>query len=253
MFYFLIFFLGLILGSYLNSWVWRMHENIRVLHGRSMCPNCRRQLVWYENIPVLSYLVLRGKCRTCKHPIPFHFIFVELGTALIFVLVAWNYLNNQIAIPAYFFRNIIFTILLIVIFVYDWLYQEILPEVVWLGALIGVFFNIYLHYNLFILLVGALVAGGFFFAQFAFSNGRWIGGGDVRMGVMMGVWLGWPTVLVALFMAYIVGAVCGLFLLFLKKKQLASAMPFGTFLALGTFVVLLWGGQIADWYMGLLH
>ena len=253
MFYFAIFSLGLIFGSYLNSWVWRMHENIRVINGRSMCPHCRRQLAWYENIPVGSFLFLRGKCRTCKNPIPKHFIFVELGTALVFVFLAWKYLNGPAFVPAVFFRDIVFSILLIIIFVYDWLYQEILPGVVWAGALAGLAFNIYLGYSWVSMFIGFVVAGGFFWLQYAVSKGRWLGGGDVRMGFMMGIWLGLPGVLVALFLSYVSGAIAGVLLIANGKKQLTSAIPFGTYLALGTFVVLLWGNQIISWYMNFLR
>ena len=251
--YIIIFFLGLALGSFLNSWIWRAHENFKIVNGRSMCPACRRQLAWYENIPVLSYLFLKGRCRTCKKSIPKHFTFVEIGAALIFVFMAWENLNDSMVTPALFFRNITFVILLIIIFVYDWLYQEILPEVVWFGALAGLFFNIYLGYSLVSMLIGLSVAGGFFFLQYAVSSGKWIGGGDVRMGIMMGVWLGWPVVLAALFLAYAAGAVGGLLLIAYGKKQLTSATPFGTYLAAGTFVALLWGERIIGWYMGLLR
>lgn len=251
--YVIIFFLGLALGSFLNSWIWRTRENIKILNSRSMCPGCRRQLTWYENIPVFSYLFLLGKCRTCKNSIPKHFIFVELGAALIFVLVAWHDLNGAMFTPAHFFRDIIFAILLIIVFIYDWLYQEILPEVIWVGALSGLFFNFYLHYSPVSMLLGMLLAGGFFLLQFVVSRGKWIGGGDVSMGIMMGIWLGWPGVLVALVLAYVLGATAGLSLIALRKKHLSSAIPFGTFLALGTFTTLLWGNQIVGWYIRLLR
>ena len=251
--YIIIFFLGLALGSFLNSWIWRAHENFKIVNGRSMCPACRRQLTWYENIPVLSYLFLWGKCRTCKTVIPKHFSFVELGTALIFVLVAWKNLNSGVVMPALFLRDFTFASLLIVIFIYDHLYQEILPEVIWFGAAAGLFFNIFLGYSLVSMLIGVLIAGGFFFLQYVISNGKWIGGGDVRMGVMMGIWLGWPVALVALLISYMSGAIAGLSLLIADKKHLSSAIPFGTFLALGTFVAMLWGQQIIQWYIKLLR
>ncbi len=250
--YVIIFFLGLALGSFLNSWIWRARENIRIIHGRSMCPNCRRQLTWYENIPVLSYLFLWGKCRTCRKPIPYHFTFVEVGTALLFVFIAWKNINSPVIIPAHFFRDIVFSILLIIIFVYDLLYQEILPEVIWFGVAAGLAFNLYLGMSVWAMLFGALAAGGFFFFQFAVSKGKWIGGGDVRLGAMIGIWLGWPLILVALIIAYFVGAIASLFLLILKKKTLASATPFGTYLALGTFMAMFWGQQIMQWYIKLL-
>ena len=250
--YLIIFLLGLSVGSFLNSWIWRTRENFRITSGRSMCPVCRRQLRWYENIPVLSYTFLKGKCMACKNPIPVHYTLVEIGTGVLFVLLARHTLNHPTENYLYFLRNITFLIFLIVIFVYDALYQEILSEVVWLGSLIGIFFNFYLHYSIVSMLLGALVVSGFFLLQFAVSKGRWIGGGDVRLGVMMGLWLGWPVSLAALFMAYISGAIVSLFLLILKKKTLKSATPFGTYLAAATFVCVVWGDKIADWYMGLL-
>lgn len=251
--YIIVFFLGLGLGSFLNSWIWRIHENIKIGKSRSICPNCRRQLAWYENIPVFSYLVLLGKCRTCKNPIPKHFIFVEIITALIFVLVAWQNLKNPIILPAIFFRDIIFSVLLVIIFVYDWLYQEILPQVIWLGALVGLFFNFYFsQISLISMLIGSIFIGGFFLLQFIISKGKWIGGGDVRVGFMIGIWLGWPAAVVALFLSYISGAIVGLWLIFSKKKQFDNAVPFGTFLALGTFVSILWGNQIVGWYLKFL-
>ena len=250
--YIIIFFLGLALGSFLNSWIWRARENIRIIHGRSICPHCRRQLTWYENIPVLSYLFLGGKCRTCRRSIPYHFTFVEAGTALLFVFIAWKNINSPVIIPAHFFRDIVFAILLIIIFVYDLLYQEILPAVVWFGVLAGLGFNLYLGVSVWAMLLGALAAGGFFFLQFVVSKGRWIGGGDVRMGIMMGVWLGWPLVLLALVIAYFAGAIVSLLLLILRKKVWASATPFGTYLAVGTFVTMFWGGEILRWYLNLL-
>ena len=248
----IIFLLGLSFGSFLNAWVWRTRENFRITTGRSMCIICRRQLSWYENIPVISFLVLGGKCRTCKNPIPRHFIMVEIITPLILLLVTWQNLSTFNFNPVHFLRDIVFSILLITIFVYDYLYQEILSELVWVGSVAALFFNFYLDYNLTSMLIGSLAAGGFFLLQFVISKGKWIGGGDVRLGLMMGLLLGWPVVFVALFIAYVTGALCSVFLLAAKKKTLMSATPFGTYLAIGTFVCLSWGEGIVRWYMGLL-
>ena len=144
-FYIFIALIGLSLGSFLNSWVWRTRENIRIVKGRSICPGCRRQLTWYENIPVFSYIFLLGKCRTCKRDIPRHFIFVELGTAIVFTLVAWHTLNQYGgAINAFHLSHyLIFALLLVTIFIYDLLYQIILSEVIWVGIILGFFFNFY--------------------------------------------------------------------------------------------------------------
>ncbi len=251
--YVIIFLLGVSLGSFLNAWVWRTRENFRITSGRSMCPVCRRQLRWYENIPILSFLALKGKCRTCKNPIPKHFIFVEAVTPLILMLTVWSNLHVFEVNPLHFARDMVFAILLIIIFVYDFLYQEILSEIVWFGALSGLFFNFYLNYTLSSLILGAIFAGGFFLLQFVVSRGRWIGGGDVRFGFMMGLWLGWPVVVAGLVISYVIGAATSLLAVATKRKRLSSVTPFGTYLSLGTIICVLWGNEIVSWYMGFLR
>ncbi len=251
--YVIIFLFGLSLGSFLNAWAWRIRENFTIINGRSMCPHCRRQLAWYENIPVVSFLVLRGKCRTCKNSIPPHYIFVEVITALVFVLVSWQNFHNPAISYLHFVRDIIFSVLLILIFVYDLLYQEILPEIVWCGVFIGLFCNFFLGITITSMLLGAMVVGGFFLLQFVISRGRWIGGGDVRLGFMMGIWLGWPQAVAALLIAYSIGCIGSLFLLATKSKTLESTTPFGTYLSIGTLVCILWGERIVGWYMRFLR
>jgi len=102
------------------------------------------------------------------------------------------------------------------------------------------------------MLIGAAIGGGFFLAQFILSRGKWIGGGDIRLGVFMGVILGWQLTLVALFLAYIVGAIISVGLIAAKKKTLASKVPFGTYLTVTTFVSMFWGSQILNWYIHLI-
>ena len=140
-----------------------------------------------------------------------------------------------------------------VIFIFDGLYKVILPQVVAAGALVGLAANIFdLHYSPLSLLWGVIFAVGFFGGQFLISKGRWIGGGDIWLGAMMGIWLGWPNILVAIFLAYILGAIVAIFLIIFKKKSWQTEIPFGTFLAIGTFFALYHGQQVIDWYWGLL-
>jgi len=253
-FYLFIFILGLSLGSFLNSWIWRAWENIRIVAGRSMCTHCHRQLTWYENIPVLSYTCLKGKCRTCKKEISARYILVELGMAIILTFI-YFYHNNFIEFnPIHFLRDVFFVTFLFIIFTYDAMYKIILSGVVWMGAVVGFFFNyFYLGFGIGDMAVGALIGGGFFLLQFLVSRGKWIGGGDVRLGFMMGIWLGWQGVLVALMFSYVVGAVFSLMMLVLKKKTWVSEIPFGTFLAVGTFFTMYWGNDLIRWYIGLLN
>lgn len=219
-----------------------------------MCVHCGCQLTWSENIPLLSFILLHGKCRTCHKRIPADYFVVEFATPLLLVFAASADLAYGISNPLHIWRDLFFVALLVVVFVYDAKYYLILTRVVYGGAIVGFLINYFaLHISPVNMLVGALAGAGFFWAQYVLSHGRWIGGGDVRLGFMMGVLLGWPNILVALFMAYVLGAVVSLGLLALRKKTLKSQLPFGTFLALGTFVALLWGSQIIHWYLGVIR
>lgn len=248
-----LFVIGVVLGSFLNSWIWRTRENIRIVMGRSICIHCRRKLRWYENIPIFSYLALRGRCLTCRRPIPVSYPLVEFFTGAALVANGWYHINANNLDPWVFARDVIFTTILIIIFVFDYKYTIILSEIVWLGCIVGFIFNYYIfHVNPVSLLVGALVGGGFFLAQYVISQGRWIGGGDVRMGVMVGLWLGWPMVIFALFVAYVLGALVAVPLLLLRKKGMSSEIPFGTFLAMGTLAAMVAGNEIVRWYLEMV-
>ena len=112
--------------------------------------------------------------------------------------------------------------------------------------------NLILGVSIFSLIIGALAAFGFFFLQFVVSGGKWIGGGDLRFGIMMGLMLGWPATVVALFLSYVIGAIFSLGLMAVRRKKINSQIAFGTFLSIGTIVALLWGPQIINWYLNIL-
>lgn len=250
--YLLIFILGLMLGSYLNSWMWRIHNHKYVFGGRSICVHCSRQLTWYENIPLFSFIFLRGRCRTCHKPIPLDYFLVELGTAIVMLIIAVYFMNRQF-VPWQAFSVFFFTAVLIVVFVYDLKYMMVLTGLAWLAAVVGALVNyFFLGFTLQSLLLGLIIGMGFFLAQFVVSKGEWIGGGDIRLGAMIGLWLGFPNIVLALFLSYILGAIVAVPLLLSKRKGMNSAVPFGTFLAVGTFITLLWGNQIVGWYLGML-
>lgn len=254
--YIIIFVFGLILGSFLNSWIWRTRENIKVVSRESfsICVSCRRKLRWYEKFPVISYFFLKGECRTCKKSIPWHYTLVEFLSGLLLVFVAYIFLQKVSFSEWHFFRDVFFLTILIVVFVYDALYKEVLLRVVWPGFFIGFLINFYfLNYSFESLAIGSALGGGFFLLQYLVSKGRWIGGGDVRLGFMMGIWLGWPNILVALFLSYIFGAIISVGLLLFKKKEMTSEIPFGTFLAIGTFFSLYFATDLINWYLGLLR
>lgn len=236
---------GLAIGSFLNVVVFRTHADVP-LTGRSKCLICEQPIGWFDLIPVVSFLTLRGRCRRCKGAISWQYPLVEAVTTLLVVLIAWQTWPDV----SLLLRDVILTIFLIIIFVYDLKYGYILDRFTVPGMILAVVMNFALGIvSVESMLLGALVVGGFFALQFIASKGKWIGGGDIRLGVMMGLMLGlWPGVL-ALFLGYVFGAIVAVGLL-LRGRTLKSAVPFGTFLTVGTVVAMLWGQKIIDWYLG---
>lgn len=254
--------LGLIIGSFLNAVIFRLKSGEQFITGHSKCPNCCHQLSFFDLIPLFSFIFLKAKCRYCAKSISWQYPLVELVTALVFVVGYWKFfmgtwenenmrilfsLSNVPIFP--YLAYLIFSCFLIIIFVYDLRYSLILDKVSLTALVIAFVANYLLGKPLLNLVIAALIIGGFFLLQFVVSKGKWLGGGDIRLGLVMGAMLGWPLAIVALGLAYIIGAAFGLILIVLKKKSLSSQLPFGTFLSLTTWACLLWGQQILDWYL----
>ncbi|MBD3311417.1 MAG: prepilin peptidase [Candidatus Magasanikbacteria bacterium] len=250
-YYIILFVLGASLGSFINAWVWRTHEGISLFKmDRSICPKCRMAIKWYDNIPILSYVLLKGSCRKCSKKISFHYPLVELAGALLFVLA---YYANAEMISLKFILDLFILLVLLFIFVYDFLYQEILDRIT-LPAIIIIFIaSLIIGTNgLYNMIFGLLIGAGFFLAQYFLSKGKWIGGGDIRLGALMGVILGLHNMLLALFLAYVIGAIVSFILIGLKKKKITETTPFGTYLTLATVIAMFWGYDILEWYFGFL-
>jgi len=260
--------LGLCVGSFLNCLIYRLHEKKTIL-GRSFCPHCKKQISWHDNIPLLSFIWLRGRCRHCRRKISWQYPIIELATGILFVLVfVHNFsaqsgpaLGWQFPIPStwdnfqFLARMIfqwLFVSILVIIFIYD-LRWYIIPDIITLPAMALVLLvNLYLGVGWLNLLLAAGIGGGFFGLQYLVSRGRWIGGGDIRLGVLMGIILGYPQIITALMLAYISGSAIGVALLTARKKQWSSQIPFGTFLSAATVITMLWGEEILGWYLNLL-
>ncbi len=271
MFYFItfcIFLFGLMIGSFLNCLIWRLHKKETIL-GRSYCPKCKKQIAWYDNIPVLSFLILRGKCRQCGKLISWQYLIVEMTVGILFVMAflsnfqfsIFNFqtISNDIIFQ---FSNPSFLILLLrdwfiiavmtIIFIYDLRWYLIL-DVVTLPACVVIFLlNLALGITWQNMLISGIIGSSFFLFQFLISRGKWIGGGDIRLGLLMGIALSWPSILVAIFLAYIIGSLVGVGLILTKKKQWGSQIPLGIFLSAATIITLFWGNEIMNWYWQLL-
>jgi prepilin signal peptidase PulO-like enzyme (type II secretory pathway) len=259
-----IFCFGLIIGSFLNALIWRLHSGDSMM-TRSMCPRCQHQLAWYDNIPLLSFVLLRGKCRYCGTGISWQYPAVELVVGILFLLVF-----QQAA--SYFFLPSIFLALLkgwfvvavmVLIFVYDLRWYLILDKVTLPAGI--VLFGFWLaeksqqadllasHNPWLELLIAIAIGYGFFAVQYYGSKGKWLGGGDVKLGLVMALALATPNrIMAAIFLAYILGAATGLILIASGKKDLGSKLPFGTFLAVATVAVLLYGEPLITWYLQLI-
>ncbi|OGZ27471.1 MAG: hypothetical protein A2365_03300 [Candidatus Nealsonbacteria bacterium RIFOXYB1_FULL_40_15] len=247
-----IFLLGLIMGSFLTCVIYRLEQKMDFVRGSSMCPKCKHPLAWYDLLPVLSFLFLKGRCRYCKEKISWQYPSIEILTAVVFV---WIF--NYFSIPASIYYLII-TCFLLLIFIYD-LKHFIIPDSIVFSA-IGLslafriaeaiwYRDIYVVYNSFL---AVLVGFAFFFLIFAVSRGKWMGFGDVKFSVFMGLFLGFPGVAIAIFFSFLIGGIIGTGLIISKKKGLKSEVPFGPFLVIGTFIALFWGQSILNWYLNLL-
>ncbi|KKU14174.1 MAG: Type 4 prepilin-like protein leader peptide-processing enzyme, partial [Candidatus Magasanikbacteria bacterium GW2011_GWC2_45_8] len=184
-----LFIGGLLLGSFINMIVWRIPNGV-TLKGRSLCVHCLHTLAWIDLIPVVSFLLLRFKCRYCLQKISWRYPLLELATAVALVF-AWIARPDYFAVPLDVSFVVLSTGMLVALFVIDHEYQ-IVPDVITLPA-IAVFMILQIARGVQVgsLLFAALLAGGFFAAQYVFSKGRWIGDGDIRLGILMGVILGW--------------------------------------------------------------
>jgi prepilin signal peptidase PulO-like enzyme (type II secretory pathway) len=253
--YIFIFIFGACIGSFLNAWIWRLHREESMIGRRSYCPKCKTQIKNLDLLPVLSFLFLGGKCRSCKQPISWQYPLVEVAVGTLFIIAFKTVVNNigsdllsQITLWTYWY----FIAILIVIFVFDLKYYLILDKVT-LPAIVLIFLiNLLLGAGLINLLLGAIIGGGFFWIQHYISGGKWVGGGDIRLGALIGVMLGWHGTLITLLLAYVSGAAVGIGLLAARKKKMSSKVPFGTFLSAAAIITLLWGEQILEWYLGMI-
>lgn len=249
MLYFGFFLLGLIIGSFLNVCIYRIPRHKSIAYPSSFCPNCLKPIKPYDNIPVLSYIILKGRCRKCSTKISWRYPLVELLTGILFLL-----LFIKFGLGVHLLKYLIFVSLLIIATFTDFSHR-IIPNVISLpGIIIGLLLNMPDIKNAFFgALIGALILWIFRQAGIIIKKQEMMGWGDIKLAGMIGAFLGLGQGLLALFLGVVSGVVIWTILIILKVKNRKEYIPFGAFLALGSIITIFFGTEIINWYLNLFR
>ena len=247
-----IFFVGMCIGSFLNVCIYRLPMGKSILRPASACPVCDSPIHWYDNIPLISYMLLRGRCRKCKTPISIRYPIVELLCGL-FALTSWTRLGGGLPAVIYF---IFIAALLMITFIdidhriipdfislpgipMGFLASFILPQLEWSDSLIGILVG-----------GGSLLAIAWGYQLISGKDG--MGGGDIKLLAMIGAFLGWKGVFFTIMASSLIGTIVGIILMLRAGKGMKMAVPFGPFLSIGAIIYLFFGPQLIAWYFHLL-
>ena len=246
----LVTLFGLIIGSFMNVCIYRIPRHLSPARPRSSCTTCGHMLAWYENIPIGSYLVLRGRCRGCGAPISLMYPVIEAITGLMFLGAYLLYGLSPLLVA-----RLLFGCAMIVLFVID-LQHKILPNVITLpGIVAGLLLSEVAGPGWKDSLLGIVAGGGMLWAiaeiYYRVRKEEGLGMGDVKMLAMIGAFLGWKLMLLTLVLASFSGTIVGIGVLIAKKESLKYALPFGTFLAVGAIAAAAVGDRFVAWYFGL--
>src|SRR5262245_48737124 len=240
---------GLVLGSFLNVVIARLPERRSLWGPRSACPGCGAPIAWYDNVPLLSFALLRGRCRTCAASIPWRYPLVEAVTGALFG-AAWL----EFGPTAEFVVAAVLLAALVAITAID-LRHQIIPDAITLpGIIVGFLANLAtLRVSWGDSAIGIVVGGGIFWAilegSLLLTGREGMGGGDVKLGAMLGAFLGWKVALLSIFLAVLLGGIVALVLLGSRTTGRKDPIPFGPFLAAGGAAGLFCGERLVTWYM----
>jgi prepilin signal peptidase PulO-like enzyme (type II secretory pathway) len=252
-----LFYFGCCIGSFLNVVTMRLPHG-ESLNGRSHCPHCGHTLGFFELFPLFSYLALRGKCKNCKAPIHRRYVYLEVFTGLLTVLTYSFFPAHDAYTSLVLARALVIVYALIPIFLIDLEHYLILDSVLFWAVILtavcsgGLDYlsgSTGLHSSLLVGLISGAAISLFFLLQYALSKGTWIGLGDVKFGIFLGLATPYPSAIATLLLAYGIGAVVGIVLLAARRKQFSSQVPFGTFLALGSLLSLYYGKSLSTLYL----
>ena len=291
------FIVGIALGSFAKALADRSLTNIS-FWGYSYCPDCKRDLRWYDLVPILSFIILKGSCRYCKKAISIEYLLVEVALGILIGFLFWSQfqnlpiliLSNWFKLSIFFLElvfNTFFITILAALFITD-LKKMLIPDrisipAIWISLIFILGITIYkvgyLYYflaqsdigrlllpphsdyfqrhvlitaqSLIGSVLSAALIAAFFTLLIIITKGKGMGGGDVKLGALMGLGLGFPLSLVALILSFLTGAIFSIFLIIVGKKHFGQTIPFGPFLVLGSIIALFWGNAIYDWYLTL--
>lgn len=248
-----VFILGTVVGSFLNVCISRIPEKKSVISPPSHCPQCGMKLRWYQNIPIVSYLALRGRCAGCGLRIPLRYLLVEVSTGVLFLKVFLLF-GMQWATVLFW----VFSALLIVVTFID-LDHQIIPDVLsYPGIVVGLAGSYLVPWLSFRnAVIGVLLGGGILYliavGYQLIAKREGMGGGDIKLLGMLGAFLGWKAIFPIILIASLLGTAVGVPWMLLRRKEATVAIPFGPFLAAAGLVFLFWGPQIVYWYLSLFH
>ncbi|HBB76970.1 MAG: hypothetical protein A3I49_01875 [Candidatus Levybacteria bacterium RIFCSPLOWO2_02_FULL_37_11] len=242
---FLFFILGLFIGSFLGVLIDRIPRKKSVLRGRSKCDHCQKTLSWYELIPLASYIILKGKCSNCKKPISIFYPIVELSTGVLFAFTFWlSMVNGQWSIVNMLFYLFIVSVFLVVFFT-DLKYGIIPDRIIFPSVFITfLYLTIYSPPLLLNHMLSAAGVAFLFFLLIVVTRGRGMGAGDLKYSFFLGFLLGFPEVIIALYIAILTGGGMASILVLWGKKKLSGVIPFGPFLTIGAFLTLFYSGEL---------
>ena len=270
-----VFVVGLVIGSFINAFQYRAQKGMSI-KGRSLCPNCGHQLSWYDLIPLLSWVILSGRCRYCRKSISVQYPLIEVVTGLLFVavglksglireindylflgLVDINFVGLLVSKISLLFLLLVVASL-IIIALHDAKTGYIISAVAYFGTLAAFLYLLFSYQGVWSLanltfyllpyIFSALGLAFFFFSITFFSKEKWMGAGDAEIALLMGIFLGWPKIIIALYAALFVGIIYAAIKLITKKATLKSEIPFGPFLIIGTFVSYFFADNLAVYY-----
>ena len=247
--YGVVFVLGTLLGSFANVCIYRLPQRLSIIFPGSHCPCCQEALRPWHNIPLLSYVLLGGRCATCKTAISLRYPLVELGNGLLYV---WLYHHYHFSVQGLVYA--LLTTALLVVSCIDLVYT-IIPNAITLpGIVIGIGTSLWLTpVGGGSAVLGVLIGGGLFLLMAVLSvlilQREGMGGGDIKLIAMLGAFLGWHAVLVTIFLGAVLGACVGIVLMLLRRQGRKEPVPFGPFLAIGAVLTMVWGNSLLAWYV----